>query len=328
MRRLIAPFLLCLLALPVGALAHTPSDPQTLDAFMPDDDTPRAAMDSAGPSEAELRARDEREFMQADLLNNDKVAPARVAVYRPMVEVCEAVTQSAKNNNLPVSFFIRLLHQESGFRPDVVSSAGAQGVAQFMPEVSARMGVDNPFDPLQAIPASARLLRDLLSKFGNLGLAAAAYNAGPKRIQTWLAAKKKKAQLPKETQGYVRIITGKPVESWKSAKTVPDTRPLTHAPCKVPEEEQAQLVAQQREEAAAHSKLAALKARAVRTLKQIPALKTRMAAKPLPAMRAVKRGKGIAVAMGVKKGPRGNPESVRRAGKARAVKVASVGRGT
>ena len=58
-----------------------------------------------------------------------------------------------------------------------------------MPETAAERGLDNPFDPLQAIPESARLLRDLSKKFGNLGLAAAAYNAGPKRVEDWLAKK-------------------------------------------------------------------------------------------------------------------------------------------
>ena len=88
----------------------------------------------------------------------------------------------AESNELPVPFFIRLLFQESGFKPDVVSGAGAQGIAQFMPETAATVGLDNPFDPMQAIAASARLLRNLVRQFGNLGLAAAAYNAGPRRI--------------------------------------------------------------------------------------------------------------------------------------------------
>src|SRR5262245_65335031 len=80
-----------------------------------------------------------------------------------------------------------------------------------MPETAADRGLDNPFDPLQAISESARLLRDLSRRFGNLGLAAAAYNAGPKRVQDWLA---KRASLPRETQNYVQIITGHSPETW------------------------------------------------------------------------------------------------------------------
>jgi Transglycosylase SLT domain len=154
---------------------------------------------------------------------------AKPVVHRSRQEVCDTLTKAAQLNDLPVPFFIRLLFQESGFKPGLVSSAGAQGVAQFMPETAASMGLDNPFDPLQAIPASARLLRDLFQQFGNLGLAAAAYNAGPKRIQVWLA---KKGKLPQETQGYVKIITGRPAETWKVAVAGNlDMSLPRHAPC-------------------------------------------------------------------------------------------------
>ena len=87
-------------------------------------------------------------------------------IHRSRQEICDTLAEAARSNDLPADFFIRLLYQESSFRPDAVSSAGAQGIAQFMPETAADRGLDNPFDPLQAIPASARLLRDLLQKFG------------------------------------------------------------------------------------------------------------------------------------------------------------------
>jgi Transglycosylase SLT domain len=132
-------------------------------------------------------------------------------VYRSREEVCDSIVRAAHNNDLPVHFFIRLLYQESTFRPAAISSAGALGIAQFMPETATNRRLDNPFDPAQAIPASARLLRDHYRKFGNLGLAAAAYNAGPRRIEDWRA---KKGPLPQETQDYVKTITGFPVEAW------------------------------------------------------------------------------------------------------------------
>jgi transglycosylase-like protein with SLT domain len=162
------------------------------------------------------------------------VLPQLVAILKPIVprsraEICDGLTDAAQSNNLPTPFFIRLLYQESGFRPGVISRAGAQGVAQFMPETAASVGLDNPFDPVQAIAASARHLRDLAQQFGNLGLAAAAYNAGPKRIQDWLA---KKGKLPQETQGYVKIITGRPAENWTLAETgSPAVKLPRRAPC-------------------------------------------------------------------------------------------------
>lgn len=146
-------------------------------------------------------------------------------------EVCNALTQAAQRNDVPAPFLIRLLFRESQFRPEVVSAAGAQGIAQFMPATATEMGVDNPYDPLQAIPASARMLGNLIRQFGNLGLAAAAYNAGPKRVADWLAAKGK-AKLPDETQGYVKNITGNAVENWSAASARhPAQKVPQHAPC-------------------------------------------------------------------------------------------------
>jgi uncharacterized membrane protein YeaQ/YmgE (transglycosylase-associated protein family) len=150
-------------------------------------------------------------------------------VYRSLEEICEALADATRSNDLPAHFFIRLLYQESNFRLAAISSAGALGIAQFTPETATDRGLDNPFDPLQAIPASARLLRDLYQKFGNLGLAAAAYNAGPRRISDWLA---NKGQLPQETQDYVKIITGWPAETWTVAQAgSPAVKLPRAAPC-------------------------------------------------------------------------------------------------
>ena len=125
--------------------------------------------------------------------------------------ICETVKAAAEEHNIPIGFLVRLLWQESRFRSSEVSSAGAQGIAQFMPQTAVEMGLKNPFDPLQAIPASARFLRKLHDQFGNLGLAAAAYNAGGGRIEKWLS---RRNTLPKETRAYVQIITGHKAEAW------------------------------------------------------------------------------------------------------------------
>jgi len=125
--------------------------------------------------------------------------------------ICEAVKAAAEEHDIPIGFLVRLLWQESRFRSAEVSSAGAQGIAQFMPQTAVEMGLKNPFDPLQAIPASARFLRKLHDQFGNFGLAAAAYNAGGGRIEKWLS---RRSSLPKETRAYVKIITGHKAEDW------------------------------------------------------------------------------------------------------------------
>jgi hypothetical protein len=130
----------------------------------------------------------------------------------PIEQVCRTLAAAAETHQLPVPFFIRLIWQESRFDPGAISPVGAQGVAQFMPETAAAMGLKNPFDPLEALRFSARLLRELLGQFGNLGLAAAAYNAGPQRIAEWL---EKRGKLPEETRNYVQSITGHAAERWR-----------------------------------------------------------------------------------------------------------------
>ncbi|MGI3901703.1 MAG: lytic transglycosylase domain-containing protein [Janthinobacterium lividum] len=131
--------------------------------------------------------------------------------------LCRVITSAADTQHIPVAFLTRLIWQESAFRSGVVSPAGAQGIAQFMPGTAAERGLDDPFDPEQAVPASAALLSELAGRFGNLGLAAAAYNAGPRRVADWLA---ERGGLPFETRDYVERITGRSAEDWAAdAKT-------------------------------------------------------------------------------------------------------------
>jgi hypothetical protein len=121
-------------------------------------------------------------------------------------------------NDLPIDFFSALIWQESRFDPQAMSRAGAQGVAQFMPATASARGLADPFDPAEAITKSAQLLRDLRHEFGNLGLAAAAYNAGPGRVRDWLAGRR---DLPGETRAYVRLVTGRSAQEWAGAQEPP-----------------------------------------------------------------------------------------------------------
>jgi soluble lytic murein transglycosylase-like protein len=128
-------------------------------------------------------------------------------------DLCNALFTSARDNDLPVQFFANLIWQESRLRNDAVSKKGALGIAQFMPQTAVENGLDDPFDPLQAIPASARFLRELRLQFGNLGLVAAAYNAGARRVAQWL---ERRNSLPSETRTYVVRVTGLSVDAWRS----------------------------------------------------------------------------------------------------------------
>ena len=97
-----------------------------------------------------------------------------------------------------------------------------------MPGTASERGLADPFDPAAAIPASAKLLADLGRQFGNLGLAAAAYNAGPTAVTGWLAGAR---LLPIETSDYVLAITGHDVDEWRAAKPPAKASPDPSEPC-------------------------------------------------------------------------------------------------
>jgi hypothetical protein len=143
-------------------------------------------------------------------------------------QVCGMIEQAAASHNLPVSFLTRLIWQESAFRSQAVSPKGAQGIAQFMPGTAAERGLADPFDPEQAIPKAAELLSDLRAHFGNLGLAAAAYNGGARRVDAWLAGT---GGLPFETRNYVEIITGHAAEDWQDGAKAAQTVKLAGGTC-------------------------------------------------------------------------------------------------
>jgi len=98
--------------------------------------------------------------------------------------------------------FLRLIQQESSFRPDVVSPKGAIGLGQLMPATAKELGVD-PTDPMQNLEGAAKYLSQQLKRFGDPSLALAAYNAGPTRV-----AKLGRVPNIAETQNYVKTILG------------------------------------------------------------------------------------------------------------------------
>ena len=167
----------------------------------------------------------------------EDAAPAKTGVATPSVEelaaqkpdnaresdtreaMCLMIESAARANDLPLEFFARVIWQESRFQSDAVGpltrrGERAQGIAQFMPGTASERRLLDPFDPVQALPKSAEFLSELRNQFGNLGLAAAAYNAGPRRVQEWLAGA---GAMPQETRNYVSAITGSSVEDWAKA---------------------------------------------------------------------------------------------------------------
>jgi hypothetical protein len=188
--------------------------------------------DMVVPSLEVIEASHEQEDSIAEPPSGEAAA-ATTAIDRDIESLdglCNTLFDSAQHNDLPVPFFANLIWQESRLRHNAVSPVGAQGIAQFMPRVAAAVGLTDPFDPRQALPASARLLHELRERFRNLGFAAAAYNAGVHRVSEWLLHGGK---LPRETQTYVVRITGRSVDEWRKSppgeSALRFTRPL---PCR------------------------------------------------------------------------------------------------
>jgi hypothetical protein len=144
-------------------------------------------------------------------------------------DVCRMLEQSAAENALPAEFFARVIWQESRFNARPVSPKGASGIAQFMPQTAGWHGLADPFDPIEGCYHSAGYLRELRDRFGNLGLAAAACNAGPGRVSAWSSSHR---PPPGETRNYV--ATGWTVDEWASGSppqtadtTIPQGVPCT-----------------------------------------------------------------------------------------------------
>jgi hypothetical protein len=143
------------------------------------------------------------------------VAPLAATAGSPPAElqmaICRTVDAAAASNRLSPAFLTRILWQESRFDPDATSRAGAEGVAQFTPKTAIEHGLLDPRQIGPSIVHAARVLAELTIKFGNVGLAAAAYNAGARRVTTWLRGQ---SALPVETENYVVAVTGHTAAEW------------------------------------------------------------------------------------------------------------------
>ena len=115
----------------------------------------------------------------------------------------DPIARAALRWNVPMNLLAAQLYAESNFNPFARSPAGAQGIAQFMPQTAKAYGLGDPFDPDRAIDAQARMMSELLGRFGTVSLALAAYNAGPGAVT-------RHGGVPPfaETRAYVAKILG------------------------------------------------------------------------------------------------------------------------
>ena len=151
--------------------------------------------------------------------------PAQLAKAQTTIgRICDLIADKADTNDIPRAYFARLIWKESRFDADAVSPAGAEGIAQFMPGTARLRGLADSFDIDQALSASAAYLAALKDRFGNLGLAAAAYNSGENRVARWLA---NGGFLPLETEDYVLDIMGEAVDNFADRKHAGTVHPLS-----------------------------------------------------------------------------------------------------
>ncbi len=135
------------------------------------------------------------EAIVADTRRNAAGVPVRYAA---------KIAELSRRFDLSPSLLEALVWQESRWRENAVSHAGARGLAQLMPGTARYLGVD-PDDPMQNLEGGARYLREQLDRFdGDLEKALAAYNAGPGRVI-------RAGGIPniRETRLYVAAIMGR-----------------------------------------------------------------------------------------------------------------------
>ncbi|MBF0559267.1 MAG: lytic transglycosylase domain-containing protein [Nitrospirae bacterium] len=140
--------------------------------------------------------------LNADGINSAVPTAIGLSAVRSQETFDSAVDEKAKQHNIDPQLVRAVIRAESNWNPNAISPKGALGLMQLMPSTAALLGVSNPFDPFDNIDGGIRYLKHLVDRFnGNLILALAAYNAGPKLVE-------KKGAVPSipETIAYVKRV--------------------------------------------------------------------------------------------------------------------------
>lgn len=113
----------------------------------------------------------------------------------------DLITSVAQTQGVEPSLLKAIVSAESNFNTKAVSSKGAMGLMQLMPDTANSLGVANPFDAEENLTGGAKYFNQLYSQFGDLSKALAAYNAGPGAVQQY-------GGIPpfQETQDYVQKV--------------------------------------------------------------------------------------------------------------------------
>lgn len=123
-------------------------------------------------------------------------------------EIQAAISAAANKYGVDEDFIKAIVKQESGFRSDAVSKAGAMGLMQLMPKTAESLGVENPFNVLENIDGGTRYIKKLINSFdGSKELALSAYNGGIGRMnKRGVDTVDEIGNMPKETQNYVAKV--------------------------------------------------------------------------------------------------------------------------
>jgi hypothetical protein len=123
-------------------------------------------------------------------------------VSRESPEISEHIRFASAKHDVPEALIRAVIQAESNYKPNALSSAGAQGLMQLMPQTAEELGVTDPFDIKENIDGGTCYLRKMLDLFdGDVRLAVAAYNAGPHAVKSY------HGMVPyQETQLYVQKV--------------------------------------------------------------------------------------------------------------------------
>lgn len=157
---------------------------------------------ATAPAKTDFPTALQAEMQPAAVSNTGSGAKKKNAASPANGDVGTFITKAAQKYGVDPKLVSAVAEAESGYRPDAVSSTGAVGVMQLMPDTAAALGVTNSYDPQQNIDGGTKYLKEMLNDFGgDVRKAVAAYNAGPQAV-------KKYNGVPPyaETQNYVNKV--------------------------------------------------------------------------------------------------------------------------